>query len=86
MTYTRPHSRGEAAHSRCSYKISASNRSVPRAHETRGRVGSVAPVGVETIDALERPYLVFDQHDRRIRRSGCYREALRAVPSLGRAS
>jgi hypothetical protein len=77
----------EAAHSRrrCSYKISASNRSVLRAHETRDRVGSVVPVGVETIDAVERPYAIFDQRDRRIRRAAGFREALRAVSGRGRA-
>jgi hypothetical protein len=88
MAYTRPRSRGEAALSRHrrSHKISASDRSVLRGHESRDPVGTLMPAGVETIDAVERQYAVCGQRDRRLSRSGCYREALRAVPSLGRAS
>jgi hypothetical protein len=88
MSYTRPRSRGEAAPScrRRSLKISASDRSVLHAHESRDRVGNLVPSGVETIDAVGWQYVVFGQRDRRVRRSGGYPEALRTVSSRRRAS
>jgi hypothetical protein len=57
-----------------------------RVHDGRDCVGTIVPVRVDTIDTVERPYVVFDQRDRSVRGSGGYREALRAVPSRGRAS
>jgi hypothetical protein len=79
MAYTRPRSRGEAALSRHrrSHKISPADRGAVRVvHNGRDCVG--------TIDAVERPYVVFDQGDQRVGScGGC--EVLRAVPSRGRA-
>jgi hypothetical protein len=43
-------------------------------------------VVLDTFNAVERPYAVFDQCDRRLGRFGGYRETLRAGPSRGRAS
>jgi hypothetical protein len=48
-----------------------------------GRVATIVPVGVETVQSR---YVVFDQRDRRVGRFRSYHEALRAVPSRGRAS
>lgn len=88
MDYTRPRSRGEAALSRHhrSQKISATDRGIPRVPDGRECVVTVVPVGVNTIDAVEQPYVVFDQRDRRIGNSGGHRETLRAVSSQERAS
>ena len=87
MAYTRPRSRGEAALSRRrrSHKFSATDRGVLRVHDGRECVGTIVPVGVDMVEAVERPCVAFDHHDRRVGRYGGYREALRAGPR-GRAS
>ena len=63
-------------------KFLQSDRGVLRVHNGQECVGTLVPVGT---DAVERPYAIFDQRDRRVRRSGGRREALRAVSSGGRA-
>jgi hypothetical protein len=86
MVYTRPRSRGEAALPRHrSHKISPADRGAVRVHDGRDCVGTIVPVDVGTIEAVERPYVFFDQGDQRVGSYGCNREVLRAVPSRGRA-
>jgi hypothetical protein len=81
-----PRSRGGAALSRHrrSRKICRTDRGAFRVHH--GCVGTIVPVGVDTFGGVERPYVAFDHVDRRLGRFGCYREALRAAASRGRAS
>jgi hypothetical protein len=81
-----PRSRGEAALSRHrrSHKICPTDRGAFRVHD--GCVGTIVPIGVDTVGGVERPCAVFHQRDGRVRGSGSYREALRAGPSRGRAS
>jgi hypothetical protein len=87
MVYTRPRSRGEAVLSRHRFhKISPADRGAVRVHDGRDCVGTIVPVGGGAVDAVERPYAVFDQRDRRLGRFGGYRETLRAGQSRGRAS
>jgi hypothetical protein len=86
MAYTRPRSRGEAALSRYrSHKISPADRGAVRVHDGRDCVITIVSVGVGTIEAVARSYVVFDQGDQRVGSYGGYREVLRAVPSRGRA-
>ena len=84
MVYTRSRSRGEQALSRhCrSHKISPADRGAVRVHDGHG---TIVPVGVGTIDAVERQYVVIDQGDQRVGSYGGYGEVLRTVPSRGRA-
>jgi len=44
------------------------------------------PVAVDTVGPVERPNVVFDHRDRRVRASAGVREAGRAVSGKGRAS
>jgi len=80
-----PRSRVEAVLSRHRFrKICRTDRGAFRVHH--GCVGTIVPVGVDTFGGVERPYVAFDHVDRRLGRFGCYREALRAAASRGRAS
>jgi 5-formyltetrahydrofolate cyclo-ligase len=87
MTYTRPRIRGEAAllRHRRSHRISLTDRRALRVNDGQECLGTIVPVAVYTVGPVERPCLVFDQHGRRVGRSGGYREALRAGPRRGRA-
>ncbi len=88
MAYTRPRVRGEAALSRDrrSHKIFPTERGALRVHDGREFAGTIVPIGVDTVDAVEWPYEVFDQRDRPVGMFGDYREALRAGPIRERAS
>jgi hypothetical protein len=88
MAYTRPRSRGEAALSRRrrSHKVSPTDRGALRVHDDRECVGTIVPVAVDTVGPVERPNVVFDHRDRRVRASAGVREAGRAVSGKGRAS
>jgi|SRR6185503_19018369 hypothetical protein len=88
MAYTRPRARGEAALSRRphSHRIASTDRSALPVHCGQEWVGTNVLVGVNIVEAVKRSCAIFDQRDRRVGRfDGCL-EALRAVPSRGRAS
>lgn len=64
------------SHRRRSHRISVTDRGV-----LRECVGTIVPVGVNTIDAVEQPYMVFDQPGWYVGSSGGHREALRTGSS-----
>jgi hypothetical protein len=84
MAYTRPRRRGEAASSRLRHfhKICSTDRGAFRVHFGCEGVGTIVP---GSVDAVERPYAIFDQRDQRVRGAAGFREALRAVSGRGRA-